>query len=106
MKGRTGFSIWFFSISSFGIGRNLISNANTKLKKAKIRNVKRQSAKLDSGPKKGLATDIFVMIAPPPQAASADPRNGPDPKIPKAKGSFSLVKKPASIASAIGPKAA
>jgi hypothetical protein len=46
------------------------------------------------------------MIAPPPQAARADPRNGPDPKIPKAKGSFSLVKKPASIASAIGPKAA
>ena len=50
--------------------------------------------------------DIFVITAPPPHAANADPRNGPEPKIPKARGSFSLVKKPARIASAIGPSAA
>ena len=106
INGSTGFFILFFSTSLLGIGRNLINNANSKLKKAKTRKVKRQSAKSDSGPKKGLAIDIFVITAPPHQAANADPKNGPDPNIPKAKGSFSLVKKPASIARAIGPRAA
>ena len=93
-------------ISSLGIGRNLIRKAKIKLKRAKTRKVRRQFAKSDKGPKKGLAIDIFVITAPPPQAAKADPRNGPDPKIPKAKGSFSFVKNPASIAKAIGPSAA
>ena len=65
-----------------------------------------QSENSDKKPKYGLILSIFVIIAAPPHPASADPKKGPAPQIPRAKGSFSLVKYADSTTRAIGPNAA
>ena len=79
-----------------GMGKIFTLRATIKPISPKVKKVNLQSARSERGPKYILMIEKLVYKAAPPQAVKAEPKKGAVPKTPKAKGSLSFGKNPAS----------